>query len=153
METVLDGNLSGGNVGNHLRDEERIELRTVGLMLGIVFHLFLKSLDATDTHAEDNTDAVLVHSLQVHLAILDSLLGSNHGQLGVAVHLAGLLAVQVVVHIEVLHLACELGLKQCCIEKCNGGGTTDSVEQVLPHLLGSVADRRNCAKSRYNYSF
>ena len=76
MEAVHDRNLSGSNIGNHLGYEERIELRTVSLMLAIVHYFFLESLNTTDTHTEDNTDAVPVNSLKIHAAVLDSLLGS-----------------------------------------------------------------------------
>lgn len=141
MSAIIFGMKKGLNFGPDL------------LVLGIVGHFFLEGLDTTDAHAEDYADTILVFCLQVHTAILDSLLGSNHGQLGIAVHLASLLAVEIVVYIEVLYLTSKLCLKFRCVEKCNGSGSTDSVEQVFPHLIRSVADWRHCAQTRYNYSF
>ena len=153
METIHDRDLSGCDVGNHLRDEERIELRAVLLMCGIVTYLIFEGFDTTDTHTKDNTDTVLVLLLQIHITILNGLLGSNQSQLGIAVHLTGLLTIQIVSNVEVLHLTSKLSLKISCVEKCNRSGTTDSIEQVLPRLFWSVADWRNCAKTCYNYSF
>ena len=60
MESIHDRYLACCDVGNHLRDEEGIELRTVLLVLCIVAYFFLESLDATDAHAVDYADAVLV---------------------------------------------------------------------------------------------
>ena len=153
METILDRDLSGSDVGNHLRDEEGVELRSVLAVCTIVAHLILEGLDTADAYAEDHADAVLVLGLQVHAAVVDSLLGSNHGQLSVAVHLACLLAVQVVVHVEVLHLAGELCLKVCCIEIRNRSSTADTIDEVFPHLVGVVADRRHSTQSCYDDSF
>ena len=111
MEAVHDRNLASSDVGNHLRDEEGVELRTISLVLAIIFHLVLESLDTTDTYAINYTNAVLVLCLQIHAAIFNGLLGSNQGQLGIAVHLASLLAIQIVVHVEVLDLTSELSLE------------------------------------------
>ena len=111
METIHDGDLSGCDVSDHLRDEEGIELRTLGLMDTIVFHLVLEGLNSTNTNAIDHADTIHVLCLQVHATILDSLLGSNHSQLCITVHLTGLFAVKILVHVEVLYLAGKLGLE------------------------------------------
>ena len=111
METVHDRNLSGSDVSNHLGDEEGVELRTISLVLAIVLYLILEGLDTTNTYAVNHTNAVLVFCLQIHAAILNGLLSSNQGQLGVAVHLASFLAIQIVVYIEVLYLTSKLCLE------------------------------------------
>ena len=111
METIHNGNLAGSNVSNHLRNEERIELRTVCLVNTIIHHFLFKSLNATDSYAKDNTNAVLVNSFQIHAAVLNSLFGCYQGQLSVTVHLTGLFAVNIVVYVEVLHLAGKLSLE------------------------------------------
>ena len=111
METVHDRDLTSSDVGNHLRNEERIELRTIGFVYAIIFHLVLEGLNSTNTNTKDNTNAVLVFSLQIHLTILNCLLGSNHGQLGIAVHLTRLFAVEIVVDVEVLNLTSKFCLE------------------------------------------
>ena len=153
MEAILNRNLTSCDVSNHLRNEERIELRTIGLVYAIVLYFFLEGLNSTDTYAKDHTDAVFVFSLEIHLTVFDSLLGGNHGQLGIAVHLTSLLAVDKIVDIEVLHLTSELCFEFTCIKKCNRCCAANSVEQVVPHLFWSVADWCHCAQTCYNYSF
>lgn len=101
MEAIHDRDLSGCNVGNHLRDEEGVELRTVFFVSTVVGDFFFESLDTTDTYTIDHTDAVQVFLLQVPATVFHGLLGSNQCQLRIAVHLAGLFAVQIVVHVEV----------------------------------------------------
>ena len=64
MEAIHDGNLTGSNVGNHLRDEERIELGSVLTMGTIVGDLLFESLDTANTYTIDYTDAILVFLLQ-----------------------------------------------------------------------------------------
>ena len=74
-------------------------------------------------------------------------------QLGVAVHLAGFLAVDVVIDVETFHLAGELCLELGSIKQCNGRCPAHSADQALPGLLGSVADRCHRSEARYNNSF
>ena len=139
MEAIHDRYLTGSNVGNHLGDEEGVELRTVLTMGSIVGYLVLESLDTADTYAVDHTNAVFVFGLQVHGAVLNSLLGSNQGQLGIAVHLASLLAVQVCVDVKVLDLTGKLRLEVGGIEMGNRSCTALACQHVLPSLLGSIA--------------
>lgn len=153
VEAVHDGNLSGSDVGNHLRDEERIELRTVLLVLAVVHHLFLECLDTADAHAIDNTDAVFVLGFQVHAAVCYSLHGSNDGQLRIAVHLAGFLAVNICVDVEPLHFAGELRLELRGIEKGNRSSAALTSHEVLPSLLGVEAHGGHGTQSSYHYSF
>ena len=50
-EAVVDRDLSGSDVGNHLRDEERVELRALSFMQCVVAGLFFKRVDTTDADA------------------------------------------------------------------------------------------------------
>ena len=75
----MNADLSGSDVGNHLRDEERIELRTSLDVLTVVDHLLLERVDTTDAHAVNDADAALVHRLKVESRVLDTLNGANHG--------------------------------------------------------------------------
>ena len=111
MEPEVYRDLAGGYVGYHLRDEEGVELGPVFLVGAVVANFVLKGLDASDANAEYHADAVFVCRIQVHAAVVDCLDGRDEGQLGVAVHLAGFLAVYVVVHVEPLHLAGKVGLE------------------------------------------
>ena len=153
MESVHNRNLSSSDISNHLRNEERIELRTILHVLTIVHHLLLESLDTADANTEDHTNAVLVDCLQIHATVFHGLNGGNHSELRIAVHLAGFLAIKVIVHIEILNLAGKLCLKQGCIEKCNGCSTAYAVDEVLPRLFWRITYRRHGTKARYDYSF
>ena len=152
METEVDAYLSGSDVGNHLRDEEWVELGAVLRVLSIIGNLVLESLYTTNAHAIDNADTVLVHFIQIQSGVLHTLHSRNHGQLCVAVELACLLAVNVVIDIEVLNLASELCLKQRTIEMGNRRSTALAGKQVLPSLLRRVANRCNGTETCYYYS-
>ena len=143
VEAVHDGNLSGSDVGNHLRDEERIELWPVFLVSPVVFHFVLKRLDTADTHTIDNTDTVFVFGFQIHSAVFYGLFGSNDGQLCIAVHLSCFLAVNILIDIEPLHFTGELCLEFRGIEKGNRSSTTLTGQQVFPSLLSVETYRRN----------
>ena len=106
---------------------------------------------ASSTHAV--ADAFnLVHRLKVESRVLDTLNGANHGQLRVAVHLAHLLAVQVIADIEVFHLAGELRLEVRRIKLCNRCCAAFTSHEVLPGLLRRVTDWSNGTQTCYYYS-
>ena len=115
MEAIHNRNLTSSDISNHLWDEERIELRTIGLVNTIVFHLILEGLNSTNTNSVNHTDTVLVFCLKIHAAVLNSLLSSNQGQLCVAVHLTCLFAIQKIVHVEVLYLTSEFVVSKLVI--------------------------------------
>ena len=61
MEAIFDGDFSGSDVGDHLRNEERIVFRTHFFAVdGVVASFFFEGVDTADTNAENNADAVLV---------------------------------------------------------------------------------------------
>ena len=119
----------------------------------VITNLVLKGLDTANTYAIHDADAVLVLCLQVNAAILDSLLGSNQGQLGIAVHLTCLLAIEIFVDIEILDLTGKLGFEQGGIETGNRRSTTLTSHHILPSLLRIISKWRNGTKSCYYYSF
>ena len=154
MEAVLDRDFTGGDVGDHLGDEEGVVLGTLfGAVDGIVAGLFFEGVDAADTYAEDNADTVLVNGLEVHAAVLDSLHGGHEGILLVEVHLAGFLAVDIVGHLEVLDFAGKLRLKLRCVKMGDGAGTAHTFLQVFPRFGGGLTQRRQCAHAGYYHSF
>lgn len=130
-----------------------VELGTIGLVDTVVFHFVLEGLDAADAYAEDHTDAVLVFLVEVHGTILHGLLGSDESQLRVAIHLARLLAIDIVVDVEVLHLAGKLRLEIGGVKAGDGSCSALSCHHVLPGLFGRVAQRRDGTEAGHYYSF
>ena len=110
----MDTDLTSSDIGNHLRDEEWVVLRTNLRIVATCF--LLESLDTTDTSAVDDANAVLVFSLKVDAAILDCLGHSGKSQLSIAVNLAHLLLVEVESRIEILNLASKLCLELFSVE-------------------------------------
>ena len=153
METVLDRDLSGSDVGNHLRNEEGVELRAVLLVDGIVASFLLKGVNTTDTYTEHHADAVLVDSFEVPAAVLDSLHGSHESVLLVKVHFASLLAVDKVGSLKALHLACKLCFELRRIEVCDRAGAANAVLDVFPSFGYCVTYWCEGAKACYNNSF
>ena len=115
--------------------------------------LILESLYTTDTYTIDNTNTVLVLSLQIHAAVFYSLLGSNQRQLSVAVHLTGLFAIKIVVYVEVLYLASKLSLEVSGIKACNRGCSALTSQQILPSFLDRITQWCYGTQSCYYYSF
>ena len=154
METVLDRNLSSSDVGNHLGDEEGIELGAHGCAIDSpVAGFFFKRMDAADTYTEDYADAVLVNSFEVHTAILNGLLGSHEGVLLVEVHLAHLFAVEEVGSLKALHLASKLGLEVGSIKVGDRCSTADTILNVFPSFGHSVTDGGQGAETCDDHSF
>ena len=58
MEAILNANLPCSNIGNHLRNEERVELRPLIFVLSIIGYLVLERLDASNSDTENHTNAV-----------------------------------------------------------------------------------------------
>ena len=153
VEAEVDADLSSGDVGDHLRDEERREAGTFLLVESVVGSLLLKRLDTADTYTIDHADAVLIDLVEVEAAVLHTLHGTGHGQLCVAVHLAGVLAVDPLVGIPVFHLTGKLGLEVGGVEQRNRSCAAHTLDHVLPSLLGSVSQRGDSAETRYDNSF
>ena len=52
MEAIHDRKLSGSNIRDHLRDEERIELGTYFLVSVVVAYFFLECMSVSYTHLD-----------------------------------------------------------------------------------------------------
>ena len=137
MESEMDTDLTGCDVGNHLGDKEWAELRAFVVVLSIVHHLVLESLDTANADAIDDTHAVLVHCIEIHLRIGHGLHGCYHTELCAAIHLTGILAVNEVVGLEALDLARKLCPELRRIKKCNRSCATLAGKDVLPCLINS----------------
>ena len=112
MKSVVDGYLSGRDVCNHLRDEERIELGThSGSVYRVVAYLLLKGVDSSDADTEDDADFVFVDAFCINAAVLNGLHGCHDGILFVEVHFSGLFTVDEVGGFKIFYFAGKLCLK------------------------------------------
>ena len=153
VQAIHNRDMSGSDVGNHLRDEEGVELRLFTKVLAIVSNFLFKGFDTADTHTVNHANAVTVFLFHVQTTIFNTLHSRDNGQLGIAVHLASLLTVDIVGHVEVLHLAGELAFEIGGVEMCDGCCATLTGQQVSPRLFGRVANGGNGSKTRHYYSF
>ena len=154
METIHNRNMTACNVCNHFRDEERIVFWSQFFSCECIRPgFFFKSVYSTDSHSEDYTYTVFVHSFQIHAGIVYGHFGCSQGILGVQVHSACFFAVNVVAHIEIFHLASKLSLEQGSIEMCNRSGTTYPLNQILPSFLGRISQWSNGTHTCYHNSF
>ena len=152
MKSKVDTDLTRCDVGYHLGDKEWAELRAIVVVLSIVHHLVLESLDTTDADAINDTHTVLVYRIKIHLRIGHSLHSSSHTELRAAIHLARFLAVKIVGSLEVFHLTSKLRSELGSIEQCNRSSTALAGQQVGPRLFSRVAYWGERTHSRYNYS-
>ena len=155
MEAIEDADMSGSDVGNHLRNEEGAELRTDGISNALVCSQFLlESLDTADTYSIHHAYAILVNGLEIHSTVLNGHFGGGDSELAIAVHLTGLLAVDsIVLAVEALHLAGKLCLEFLSVEESDGSSSADTSQQVLPRLLSSLTQGSEGSYSCYNNSF
>ena len=65
---------------------------------------------------EGRRNAVLILGFEVDFSILDGLLGSHHGELGIAVQFAGFLTVEMFVGVKAFHLTGEMGFELLSIK-------------------------------------
>ena len=145
MKTIIDGDLSGSDVGNHLRNKERIKLRAVFFVKCIVSGLHFKRIDAADAYAEDHADLILVDGFQVHTTVFYSFARRDQGKLFVEVHFARCLAVNVFRDIEIFYLASKLRLKLLSIEMRDRACAAHAFLHVFPRFGRRVSKWRNGA--------
>ena len=154
METVFDGDFAGSDVGNHLGNEEGIEAGAALCAVdGVVSYLLFEGMNAADSYAEYNADAILINTFEVHAAILHSLHGGDEGELLVAVHLPNLLLINKVSGVEVFHLTGKLRLELRGIETLNGCCAANARHQILPSLFKGVANGGEGTEACHYYSF
>ena len=145
--------MTAGDVGDHLRDEERIVTRARFLVHGIIAGLEFKGVKTADTCCHDNADTVFIDILAVESGVGHCLTGCDYAILGVEVELTGFFAVEVLVGIKVFNLAGELCLKLRGVEVGYGSGTATTGLRGLPCRGNVVAQRRDCAQAGDNYTF
>ena len=133
--------VSWGDVGYYLGDEERAEAR--GAVAEDELTCFVVvGLDASNACAPDDADASFVFVVEVEVSIVDGLVGSYYGILREEVHFAGVFA-ESFCGVEILDFAGEPGLEFGGIEVCYGSGSTHTVSEALPGVGEVVAQGRD----------
>ena len=156
MIAVFHRNVSGCNVGNHFRNEERIVFRTFFGVHSIVACFFLEGVQTTDTGSDDDADTVFIDGTfrgGLKTGISDCLTGSHKGILCIQVELTCFLAVEVLVGIKTFHFAGKLCLEQACVEVCDRTRPADACYGVLPGGVDIVAQRVDGSETCHYYSF
>ena len=135
MESVNHRDLSGCNVGNHLRNEERIETRTDCVFgLCVIHYFFFESVDTADTYSEDHTDFVQVFFFHINASGCYSFFGSSNSILCIKIHFASFFPVDEIGRVEVFHFAGKLSLELGCVKMSNRSCSAYSVDQVVPEI-------------------
>ena len=154
VESILDRDAARSYVGNHLGDEEGAETRSLFFVGKCVFSdLFFEGVNTTDAHSEPHADVVLVDSLEVHTAVLDSFHCCYECILLIEVHFADLFAVNEICCHKIFDFAGKVRFELRGVESFDGGGTAYTLEKVVPSRLNVVTNGGNCTKTGDYYSF
>ena len=117
--------------------------------LGVVSGFFLESVKTTDAGGNNHTHAVAVKTIAFGFqsGVGHGLAGRYHGILGIEVELACFATVEVLLGVEVLHLASEACLEQGGVEMGDRASAAYTVLGVLPGGGHVVADGGDGAKA------
>ena len=151
---VPDGNVAGGHVCDHGRDE-------VGgyPFRPVLYHLFgLLVLDRetadSGAYIYSEPEAVDVAAFGcIQSGLLHCLVGGSHGEYGEFVLFScecGFYAV--LGRVEILHFSCDPDRKLICREGRDEIYSADSIKQILPESLDIVSDRSDYASACHDYS-
>ena len=125
-----DGDLAGPHVGDEHGDQEGRDLAGATLQqLGVIG---LDGLQAPQADAQDDAHVVGVVVIDDQAGVFQQLLGGHHGELGEAVHAAGLFGRDEIFGNEVFHFAGNARVIVGGIEKGDGGDTGFAGKQALP---------------------
>ena len=153
MEAINHRNMTRCYVCNHFRDEERTEAWTDSIFsLCIIQNFFFESMKSSDTYSENNSDFIQIFFFDINSGISYSFLCSSDGILCIQVHLTSFLAIDKIVHIEVLYFASKLSLELRCIEMSNRPCSAYSIDKVVPEIRNSITYRCERTKTCYHYS-
>ena len=109
-EAIFDGHHASRHVDNHLGDKERAETRcAVGI--GILHHLVIEMVDASDARGNHHTDVVKVGVFGAETRIDNGFVGSDNVELREEVVFAGRFLVEKIVGVVPFHLAGKMGLE------------------------------------------
>ena len=140
------GNMPGGDVQEHPRNEEGVESRGA-VSFGVGNDLFLKGHQSTDAAGEYDPGSIGVDRILGDTGVADRFVTGHNGQLRETIHFSSLLPVEVGDGIESLHLTGEPGLELRCIEKGNEIGAGHAVDKTVPIICSGIADRCDGADS------
>ena len=140
-----DGDLAGAHVGDEHGDQEGRNLAGTTLQqLGVVG---LDGLQATQADAQDDAHVVGVVVIDDQAGVFEELLGGHHGELGEAVHAAGLFGRDEIFGNEVFHFAGNARVIVGGIEKGDGADTGFAGKQALPGSFKVIAQRGDGGKT------
>lgn len=109
-------------------------------------------MKSSDTYSENNSDFIQIFFFDINSGISYSFLCSSDGILCIQVHLTSFLAIDKIVHIEVLYFASKLSLELRCIEMSNRPCSAYSIDKVVPEIRNSITYRCERTKTCYHYS-
>jgi len=144
--------VTGGEVGNHLGDEERIETGCT-IAIGKTNYFLFEGIDAANTSSPNHSDAVEVFLFRFYTGIGNGLLGGNQGKLGKQVVFTGIFLFEVVVGVVILDLAGKRRLELGRVKACNRTGTAYPADHGFPGFWHGLAQWGNGSKACYNDSF
>ena len=124
--------MTGGDICNHLRYEERTVFWSVSSMKSILAYFFFEAMNTADTDAKNNSDTFFICCLEINTAILHCFHCTDNGILRIKIHLVASLTIDIITSVKILHLASEVSLEQAGIEMCNRTGTTLSRLNIFP---------------------
>ena len=110
-------------------------------------------VDAADTRTDIGTDAIAILFFKVETCILDGKLCGYNGELRIAIHVTGILAVEIIRRLEVRDLSCNLCTVFCCIKERNLSDAVLTFKQALPKAIFSDANRADDAEAGDNNTF
>ncbi len=151
LEAVFHADQTAGHVGNHHRDHEgRDPTRALVHEDRVLDFQRGQSADAAAEHA---AEAGAVHGFEVDARVGERHLGRAHHQLRVAVTAADILRVsEIGQRIVAAHLAGDLAVVVRDVEGRDAPDAADAGDEVAPEGLQVVANRRDDAHARDDYS-
>ena len=151
-QVVTHGDLSGGNIQDHLRDEERIETGCA-VSFGKFSDLVLESNESANTTSEYHTNAIGIDVLFIESGIQHGLVADNEGQLREAIEFAGFFFIEELSGLKILDLAGKARAKLRGIKLGDGCCTGYTVQQRIPILIEVIADGSQGADTGHHYAF
>ena len=134
-------NISGGDISNHLRDEERRHTARTVLQQGGM--LTAECLNASDARTDGTTESTGIHILVNHQSTVRHCLScGGDGIQGIFVIVANHRLVDIeVFRIEVQYLCGDFHRKILSIESFYGVNGTGAFKEVVPECIHIVAKR------------
>ena len=101
----------------------------------------LDQRQAADAGADVDADALGIGFGDFETRVADRLDAGGHAELDEDIHAARFLGVEILLNVEILHLACHVRGERCGIETGNPGDSGATGNQVIPGFRDGIADR------------